>query len=295
LGKSIKNYRNQVKDMPQKYKKYTVRKMTQEELRRMQLIQVELLQEVDRICRKYHISYSVEGGTLLGVVRHKGFIPWDDDVDIAMVRSEYRKFCRACEKELNKEKYFFQTHDTDPEYRWGYAKVLKNGTSFVRYGQEHMKMKRGVYVEIFPMDGIPKKPLEKAVFNTLRVCCRKVMYSEAGKVCSKSPALRCWYGFLNKIPVDAAFDMLNFLSRKYDERNADYVTCLSFKDCWVKGEPGFKREYYLDTKRGSFEGIEVNIPEKDKELLVTLFGKDYMTPPPEKDRVTHIPASSFKF
>lgn len=269
--------------------------MTPEELRRMQLIQLELLEEVDRICTKHHISYAVEGGTLLGTVRHKGFIPWDDDVDIAMVRSEYRKFCRACRKELDTEKYFFQSHDTDPEYRWGYAKVLKNGTSFVRYGQEHMKMRRGVYVEIFPMDGIPETHIEKKLYNFLRLCCRKIMWSEVGKVSCKSPMMRLWFRMLNRIPVDRAFALLDFLSRKYDERKARYVTCLSFPDCWVKGEPGFKREYYLETKRMLFEGKEINVPQKEKELLVTLFGKNYMTPPPEKERETHIPASSFEF
>lgn len=91
----------------QKKVKYAIKYMNSDELRKMQLIQLELLEEVDRICTKYGISYSVEGGTLLGTVRHKGFIPWDDDVDIAMVRSEYIKFCRACEKELDNAKYFF--------------------------------------------------------------------------------------------------------------------------------------------------------------------------------------------
>ena len=274
---------------------YTIREMTPEELRRMQLLMVELLAEVDRICRKHHISYSVEGGTLLGTVRHQGFIPWDDDVDIAMVRSEYRKFCKVCEKELDQEKYFFQNHDTDPEYRWGYAKILKNGTSFVRYGQEHMKMRRGVYVEIFPMDGIPKNPIEKVIFNATRVCCRKIMWSEVGKVSCKTAGMRLWFGLLNRIPVEKAFQTLDFLARKYDERRADYVTCLSFPDCWVKGEPGFKREYYLETKRMLFEGEEISVPKKEKELLVTLYGRDYMQLPPVEERVTHIPASGFDF
>ena len=269
--------------------------MSQAELRRMQMIQLELLEEVDRICIKHHISYSVEGGTLLGTVRHKGFIPWDDDVDIAMLRSEYKKFCKICEKELDKEKYFFQNHDTDPEYRWGYAKVLKNGTSFVRYGQEHMKMRRGVYVEIFPMDGIPRKSVERIIYNAVRVCCRKIMWSEVGKVSCKNRSMRLWYSMLNKIPVDKAFEVLDFLSQKYDERKSEYVTCLSFPDCWVKGYLGFKREYYLNTKRMFFEGKEINVPQKEKELLITLYGKDYMSPPPLSERESHIPASSFKF
>lgn len=156
-------------------------------------------------------------------------------------------------------------------------------------------MRRGVYVEIFPMDGIPEGYIEKKFYNFLRVCCRKVMWSEVGKVSCKSLGMRLWFGALNLIPVDKAFTLVDFLSKKYDERKARYVTCLSFPDCWVKGEPGFKREYYLNTKRMMFEGKEINVPQKEKELLVTLYGKDYMTPPPEEERKTHIPTSSFDF
>ncbi|MCX4343432.1 MAG: LicD family protein [Kineothrix sp.] len=272
-----------------------IKKMGKDDLRRMQLLQVELLREVDRICVKYGIHYSVEGGTLLGVIRHKGFIPWDDDVDIAMVRNEYEKFCSVCNKEIDKEKYFFQNHDTDPEYRWGYAKVLRNGTSYIRYGQEHLKMRRGVYVEIFPMDGIPEGYIAKAFFNFSRVCCRKIMWSEVGKLQCKTAGMRLWFRILNKVPIDRVFQYLNYLAKKYDADKAKYVTCLSFHDCWVKGNRGFKPEYYINTKRAFFEGISVNIPKKDKELLVVLFGKDYMIPPPEKERETHIPAADFKF
>lgn len=276
-------------------RRYKIREMTQEELRRMQLLQLELLLEVDRICAKHHISYSVEGGTLLGTVRHQGFIPWDDDVDIAMIRSEYVKFCEVCKTELDTEKYFLQNHDTDPQYRWGYAKVLKNNTSFIRYGQEHLNMRRGVYVEIFPMDGIPESQIQKYIFNFLRLCCRKIMYSEVGKVSCKKSVKRMGFRVLNLIPVGAAFSILDFLARRYDEKEARYVTCLSYPDCWVRGKRGFKREFYLETKRMLFEGKEINVPREERELLETLFGEDYMVPPPEKDRGTHIPCSDFDF
>lgn len=274
---------------------YKIRVMTPEELRRMQLIQTELLAEVDRICQKHGIHYSVEGGTLLGAIRHGGFIPWDDDVDIAMLRPEYNKFCRVCKDELDSDNYFFQTHETDTEYRWGYAKVLKNGTSFIRYGQEHMKMRRGVYVEIFPMDGIPKNPFAVKMFNITRLLCRKIMWSEVGKYQCKGWFTRLWFRFLNLIPVDRAFDILNGLARKYSVDKSKYVTCLSFPDCWVKGYKGFKKEYYINTKRARFENITVNIPEKEKELLCTLYGETYMEFPPESERVTHIPTSNFEF
>lgn len=276
-------------------KRPKIRKISREELRRMQLIQVQILGEVDRICMKYGISYAIEGGTLLGAVRHKGFIPWDDDIDIAMLRSEYIKFCKACETELDSKQYFLQNHSTDPEYRWGYAKVLKNGTSFVRYGQEHMKMKNGVNVEILPMDGIPANPAARILFNWIRVCCRKIMYSEAGKVNAKRAGVRLWYRLINKIPVERAFAALDYLAGKYDERKAEYVTCLSLRDYWVRGYHGYKREYYVNTKKVAFETKQVNAPQKDKELLRTLFGDNYMLPPPEEERESHIPVSSIDF
>ena len=81
--------------------------LDQENLRKLQLIELELLIEFDRICRKNNIRYTLTGGTLLGAVRHGGFIPWDDDADVSMLRREYEKFKKVCEIELD-DKYYFQ-------------------------------------------------------------------------------------------------------------------------------------------------------------------------------------------
>ena len=90
--------------------------LTDIQLRRLQMIELELLQEVDRICSKCNIHYNIIAGTLLGAVRHGGFIPWDDDADVALLRPEYEKFCEACEKELDTDRFYFQDHRNTPGY-----------------------------------------------------------------------------------------------------------------------------------------------------------------------------------
>ena len=119
------------------------------QLRQLQLIELEMLLEVDRICRKNQINYTITGGTLLGAVRHKGFIPWDDDADVALLRDEYERFCDACEKDLDKEKFFLQNWETDKNFNSGYAKLRRNNTHYVRVGQVKMKYHNGIYMPNF--------------------------------------------------------------------------------------------------------------------------------------------------
>ena len=102
--------------------------ISNEELKKLQRIELEMLIELDRICRKHQVSYSLDGGTLLGAVRHKGFIPWDDDIDVIMLRPEYEKFRSACERELDQTRFFLQDYKSDPHYRWGYEKLRRLGT-----------------------------------------------------------------------------------------------------------------------------------------------------------------------
>ena len=112
--------------------------LSEDELRTLQLIETEMLSEVDRICRKCNIHYSMVGGTMLGAIRHKGYIPWDDDADIGFLRGEYEKFREACKTELDEERFYFQDIRDTEGYRWGYGKLRRKGTQFIRNGQEFM-------------------------------------------------------------------------------------------------------------------------------------------------------------
>ena len=89
-----------------------------EDLRKIQMIQLEMLVEVDRICKKCGIEYNIIAGTLLGAVRHGGYIPWDDDADVALLRPEYEKFRKACKTELDISRFVFQDHRNTKGYRW---------------------------------------------------------------------------------------------------------------------------------------------------------------------------------
>ena len=105
----------------------SAKELTPKQFRKMQLTQLDMLVDFDRVCRKHGINYVIFTGTLLGAVRHKGFIPWDDDADIGILREDYEKF-KKVSNELNPEICYFQNHETDPEYRWEYGKLRRSNT-----------------------------------------------------------------------------------------------------------------------------------------------------------------------
>lgn len=134
------------------------------ELRQLQLTQLEILKVIDNFCRANGINYSLYAGTLLGAVRHGGFIPWDDDLDICMKRSEYNKFIEAWLAN-GPEGYILQNKETEPEFTQSFTKIRKDHTTFLQSKEEAGKYHTGIFVDIFPIDRMPNEGLAKKIFD----------------------------------------------------------------------------------------------------------------------------------
>lgn len=126
------------------------------EMKKVWAILLDLFSEFQRVCDKYHIQWWADAGTILGAARHKGMIPWDDDIDVMLMRDEYEKLCKVAEKEF-KYPYFFQTEETDKESARGHAQLRNSKTTGIL--KNELKPKRnfnqGIFLDIFPIDAIP--------------------------------------------------------------------------------------------------------------------------------------------
>lgn len=258
--------------------------LTNEQLRQLQLIQLEMLIEVDRICKKCGIRYNIIAGTLLGAVRHGGYIPWDDDADVALLRPEYEKFRRACETELDTTRFYFQDHRATPGYRWGYGKIRRKGTAFVRENQEHMPYEQGVFIDVFPLDGVPDNYLLRSMHNLECFCVRKIFWSKVGKVADKSAFMRKVYSVLDRIPEQKVFAYYEKLIRRSNYVGGRMVRILTFPT--PNDEYGYYKCWYEKSAPTVFEGITFSGIADYDSYLSFKFGK-YMELPPESQRKTH--------
>lgn len=133
-------------------------------LRQLQLTMLETLKEFDAFCRKYGIQYSLYAGSLLGAVRHKGFIPWDDDLDVCMSREEYDRFITLWQQDPP-EGYILQNKENSPDFWQSFSKIRKDHTTFLQEEREVGKYHTGVFMDIFPLDRIPDGKLKRAIYK----------------------------------------------------------------------------------------------------------------------------------
>ncbi|MCR5607508.1 MAG: LicD family protein [Lachnospiraceae bacterium] len=261
--------------------------MDKETLRKVQLAQLDILKEVDRVCRELNINYFLEWGTLLGAVRHGAFIPWDDDIDIGMLRADYERFVKEAGSVIG-EKYFIQTWDNDKGFGLPFAKVRMNNTVYKEDKSSKQQKNNGIYIDVFPHD---KKPDSEALlkkqgkkFKRLyQLILLKVGYvSDAEK---KSAVIRVIFNiarfFMLIIPKKLLTKKFDKNIKMYNNSNlSSYVVTGVLADYDRKPIPAEYLEEYCELQ---FEDQMFKCPKNYDGLLKLIYG-DYMQLPPEDQR-----------
>lgn len=249
-------------------------------IREVQEIELEILLEFDRICKEEGLKYQLFAGTLLGAIRHKGFIPWDDDIDVVMLREDYEAFLRVGQKKLGKD-YFLQTKATDKNYVNPFAKIRKNGTVFRETLVKDVDMHHGIYIDIFPVDNA--MPRSKKGYRQVRLL-NYFREIKKGRTQERSHEENLFQRLLSDTMVDRG---INFALNLFSKKKTDYVSDLVFNNTEkLYDEYSLRRETFESTIPGEFEGYFFPIPSNYHEVLTIYYG-DYMTLPPLENQKPH--------
>ena len=241
-------------------------------LRRQQMIMLDMVTELDRICRKHDIPYFLFWGSLLGAVRHDGFIPWDDDLDVAMLRKDYMRLMKVLPDELP-EHIVLQTNDTDRNYFYHFAK-LRHRHSFVdEDNYDRVFKERGIFIDIFPLDRTHKRlhmlsePLQGHCYKILRI-------GNDDKASMRKVRLITWFN------RHVSFPFLRLIARITGGKT---MMC----DYGIPFHVEHAEEDFLPPVRHVFEGRELSIPANSHHILQCLYG-DYMRLPDLDHLENHI-------
>ena len=265
--------------------KKTYLKQDEETIAKIHAVLIVLAKELKRICEKHNLHYFMLSGTLLGAVRHKGFIPWDDDMDFGLIRDDYDKFLEICKTELDDEKFFLQTQETDPGYGKFYTRIVLKNTFLNNYFIINSNQIKGFFIDIFPYDNVPKSKILQKKQCILLTFANRLVKKKMGYVIKPSTKIIKMQLKLEK------FFSLNFLKKlykkqqiKYNKKETKYVTCHNGGNGYVRET--LQKRWLLETVPMQFEDISLPGLKEYDEYLTYMYG-NYMELPPEEKRVTH--------
>lgn len=259
-------------------------------------VELDLLAEFDRVCKKYNIKYCADGGTLLGAIRHKGYIPWDDDIDIGMLRSDFEKLNKVASQEF-KTPYFWQTEETDPGSARAHAQLRNSDTTgMITVEYEHQRnnnYNQGIFIDIFPFDTVVEDETKLAeqdrnrtnfglkyreILDSVNFFCFKPWVDDKGKKHTNTKKLLRHFKYkLSGEKYTVAYHQFIDEITKYNNVDAsEFVAdfCILLPTKRLKRF----REDFMNLKEVDFEFMKIPVFANYDRNLKMLYGENYMTP-----------------
>lgn len=252
-------------------------------LRELQLCQLDIALEIRDICEKYKIPYFLVGGTLLGTIRHGGFIPWDDDLDIGFLREDYNRFIEICKNDLP-DRLFLQTWDTDEYYGLPFAKVMLKETIYKQIECGTSKAADMIFVDLFPYDNMSSNIIKRKYQFYLGKTAEKLFLYKQGYavwIYSKHRFLHRIFSLTSHLFTKKILKKIIY-SMQTMENNIKTAQVINLNGAYRDKE--YMEFNGTKTKKMMFEGYEFNVPLGWEQLLKNMYG-DYMKLPPENERV----------
>ena len=248
------------------------------EINELQKIQLSMLKDFDAVCQRHRISYQLFSGTALGAVRHKGFIPWDDDIDVVMLREDYERFFDSASKELDSNKYYVQREFSE-HWPMFFSKLRLNGTTYIeKYHSHDARIHQGIYIDIFPCDNLSDSRLmQKLQYIASKIVIAKSLYARGYE--TNSTVKKCFMQFCRILPTEP---FKRLCIRRNDSSSLKVHT-------FFGGGKKFERSIYLrewfeQSVKMRFEDSEFPVSAHYDEMLRVMYG-DYMVMPTREQRV----------
>lgn len=253
-------------------------------MNQLQEAELEILKKFVGICEKLKLDYYLVCGTALGAVKYGGFIPWDDDVDVALPREDYRIFCEKAQQLLPKG-LFLQNYKTDEKYPCVFAKIRNSETTYIEKTCAKIPMNHGVYIDVFPLDGYPEDVKAQKKLEKKKMFYKLQLSSVYESDCSfKIKIMRKFFRILG------IHKRTKKILQKYENLISAYPTKDSKIWCnhgnWQGKLEYASKEQYGNGIKANFEGVKVRIPEKYDDYLTQKYG-DWRTDLPEEEQVGH--------
>lgn len=251
--------------------------LVSEKMKKVWSVQLDLLAELERVCEKHNLTYYADSGTLIGAVRHKGYIPWDDDIDIAMKRADYDKLLAISASEFQPP-YFFQSAYSD-NFPRGFSRIRNSQTTAVTKRDAGKNINLGIFIDIFPLDNVPDDLLAREKWLKKLKKVYNIIYAGTEMTPDQFPsvlkkvACKLLNIYFKVFGYRLAFRYYENICKKYNHIDTEHVSYIAYSR--GKEKHIWKNSSYGQSYKVPFEFTQINIPSGYDARLKTEYG-DYL-------------------